>query len=478
MNLKTQAISGLKWTAGAKLGGQIVTWGITLVVMRLLSPSDYGLLAMATVFIAFLLMIAEVGLGPALIQKDEVSPEKLRQAFGIVLIVNTILLLLLNASAQSIAEFFGDQRLVAVLRVLSLQFPVIAFTVIPEVLLQRRLEFRNISLINFSSTITSSLVTLGMAVAQWGVWALVAGSLASCVWKAIAVNWVSPFGQRPIFSWTGMKGLLSFGGNITASRVLWFLYTQADTIIVGRVLGKEILGLYSVAMHLASLPVQRVSGILNQVAFPTFSRFQDDHVTLRRQLLKALALLSFFAFPVMWGISSNANEIVLVFLGVHWVGATLPLQLLALIMPLRMIANFLPSVSDALGHPEIGLQNVIVGCLVMPVAFYVASKWGIVGVAVAWVTVYPLVMLINVRRMLSVAGLGISEAVRAIAPSMLSAIGMYVAVLVAGSILHSNESHGAVLLVKIIVGLASYSILTFAFNRVPLQELARLMRTR
>jgi teichuronic acid exporter len=478
MNLKTQAISGLKWTAGAKLGGQIVTWGITLVVMRLLSPSDYGLLAMATVFIAFLLMIAEVGLGPALIQKDEVSPEKLRQAFGIVLIVNTILLLLLNASAQSIAEFFGDQRLVAVLRVLSLQFPVIAFTVIPEVLLQRRLEFRNISLINFSSTITSSLVTLGMAVAQWGVWALVAGSLASCVWKAIAVNWVSPFGQRPIFSWTGMKGLLSFGGNITASRVLWFLYTQADTIIVGRVLGKEILGLYSVAMHLASLPVQRVSGILNQVAFPTFSRFQDDHVSLRRQLLKALALLSFFAFPVMWGISSNANEIVLVFLGVHWVGATLPLQLLALIMPLRMIANFLPSVSDALGHPEIGLQNVIVGCLVMPVAFYVASKWGIVGVAVAWVTVYPLVMLINVRRMLSVAGLGISEAVRAIAPSMLSAIGMYVAVLVAGSILHSNESHGAVLLVKIIVGLASYSILTFAFNRVPLQELARLMRTR
>jgi teichuronic acid exporter len=444
-------------------------------VMRLLSPSDYGLLAMATVFIAFLLMIAEVGLGPALIQKDEVSPEKLRQAFGIVLIVNTILLLLLNASAQSIAEFFGDQRLVAVLRVLSLQFPVIAFTVIPEVLMERRLAFRSASLISFSSTIASSLVTLALAAAQYGVWSLVIGSLVACSWKAVAVNWVSPFRLRPSFSWNGMRALLFFGGNVTASRVLWFFFTQADTVIVGRMLGKELLGLYSVAMHLASLPVQRVSSILNQVAFPTFSRFQQNKAAVGGYLLKSLAFLSFFSFPVMWGISSSGHEIVLLFLGTQWQGAILPLQLLALIMPFRMLAGFLPSIIDALGHPEISLHNVILGCVTMPLAFYVGCRWGVTGVAFAWVTIYPLVLILNIHRMISVVELRLVDVARAIAPTVLAAAGMYAAVWGTQRILQSSANSGGVLLSKVIVGMIAYAVLTYVLNRRTLLEIARLV---
>jgi teichuronic acid exporter len=478
MTLKTEMISGLKWTAGGKFGGQIITWGITIVVMRLLEPSDYGLLAMASVFVAFLLMMSEIGLGPALIQKVEISTETLNQAFGVILTVNATLLILLNLLAGTIAEFFGDDRLVPIIRTLSLQFPLIALTVIPEVLLQRGLKFRNRSLIDLSSAVVSSIVTLSMALAHYGVWSLVIGNLVGSGLKAVAVNGVSPFLPRPSFSWHGMRDLFRFGGNVTFSRMLWFFFSQADAIIVGRVLGKEVLGLYSVAMHLASLPVQRVSAILNQVAFPAVSRFQGDKDIIRDHLLKVLGLLSLFAFPVLWGISSSADEIVLVFLGHQWERAALPLQLLALIMPLRMQVTFLSSITDGLGRPELGLHNVLLGCLVMPAAFYVGSNWGLTGIALAWVTAYPLVVLFNVRRMIAVMGLRVSEVARTIAPSVLAAGGMYIMVLAAQLICRNVGSRVGALVVQVAVGMISYVVLSYFLNRTAFTSIVRRITTK
>ncbi|WP_336511698.1 oligosaccharide flippase family protein [Candidatus Accumulibacter phosphatis] len=119
-----------------------------------------------------------------------------------------------------------------------------------------------------------------------------------------------------------------------------FFYSQADMFVAGKLLGKEALGFYSVAMHLASLPVQKVSGILNQVAFPAFSKIQNDSATVKLHVLKSVRILSFLSFPVLWGISSIAPEIVQLLLGPKWEPAILPLQILPMIMPLRMISNF------------------------------------------------------------------------------------------------------------------------------------------
>lgn len=476
MSVRAQVLSGLKWTAGAKLGGQIITWGITIFVMRLLSPEDYGLQAMASVFVAFLLMMAEFGLGPALVQTQDVDEFKLRQALGIVIVVNISLMIALNVLAPAIVRFFGDARLLPILRVLSLQFPIIAISVIPDVLLQRKLEFRNRSLIDLSAAVFGSVFTLTLAFAHYGVWALVLGNLFASVWRAAAVNMVEPFPRLPSFSGAGMRSLLSFGGNISIARLLWFFFTQADVLIVGKLLGKEMLGLYSVAMHLASLPVQRVSAIMNQVAFPVFSRFQDDRGNLSGYLLKAVRALSFFAFPVLWGISSTANEIVPLFLGPHWKEAILPLQLLSLMMPLRMVANFLPTATDALGRPDLGLHNVLLASLVMPAAFLIAIHWGIVGVAVAWITAYPLVLIINVFHMLKVIGLKPGELLGAIAPPMGSAAGMYAAVWSVRWWLGADFNQLNTLAAMIATGAFMYAGLTLILNKKGYREVYGLMQ--
>ena len=244
---------------------------------------------------------------------------------------------------------------------------------------------------------------------------------------------------------------------------------------VGKLLGKEMLGFYSVAMHLASLPVQRVSSILNQVAFPVFSRFQHDRENLIRYMIKAMRILSFLAFPVLWGISSTANEIVSLFLGQKWEAAILPLQLLALMMPLRMLANFLPTATDALGRPDIGMKNVFFASLVMPVALLVASQWGIVGVAVAWVTVYPVVLLINYQRSMRAMGLRLRDLLHAIAPAVGSAAVMYATVWGTRWLLGADLSLLTNLLVMIATGVFMYGGLALLFNREGCREMYSLI---
>lgn len=476
MTLKADVVRGLKWTAGAKFGGQLITWGITIIVMRLLEPADYGLLAMASVLIVFMNMVAEAGLGQAMVQSANVSTQEYRQALGIFLIINWAFCLLLNLLAPVVAGFYEEDKLVLVLRVLSLQFLFTPWAIVSEVLLQRRLEYKKRSLIDLSTAIVTSVTTLSLALAHCGVWSLILGNVGATIWRTTLVNRASPFPHWPSFSWTGMRVLLSFGGKVTASRFLWVFFSQVDVVIVGRMLGNDVLGVYSVAMHLASMPVQRVSSILNQVAFPAFARYQhDSREMIAAQLLKALGLIGFVAFPVLWGLSCTAADLVPVLLGPEWTHAVLPLQVLALMMPFRTVVGFLPTVTDAVGRPGVSLQNVLLGCLIMPPAFYIGAHWGIVGVAAAWAIAYPVVLVINTRRMVAVVGLGLADVAREIAPSMLCGATMFAAVWAVQLALKASPDRRAVLAIEVGVGIAAYVLATLAANRGALQGVAAVL---
>lgn len=465
MTLRTQILAGLRWIAGAKFGGQMITWTVTIVVMRVLEPADYGLQAMASVFIGFFLLLAELGLGPALVQKTEISQEKLQQVLGVILLVNCTLFLLLNAAAPAIAAFMGDTRLETVIRILSLQFPLLALAVIPEAQLQRKLDYKLRAMIELGTAMVGSIVTLSLALGGAGVWALILGNLGAVVAKVVVMNIVSPFRHWPSFSLVGMRGLLTFGGSVTTSSILWFVFWQADILIAGKMLGKEVLGHYAVAMHLASLPVQRVSAIINKVAFPAFSRFKEEKQSVSNEVVNAIAILSFFGFPLLWGLSSVAPELIAVVLGEGWSGAILPLQLLAVMMPFRLIIGFLPAVTDALGHPQIGIKNVVLACAVMPAAFYFGSRWGAIGVAAAWVAVYPIVLMINAQRMLRVFELHLSDMFRVVLPAVMASAAMYVAVIGARMVAPASATQTLSLTGMIIAGAATYVATSSLCNR-------------
>jgi O-antigen/teichoic acid export membrane protein len=475
LTLRSQIFSGLRWSGGVRLASQFFTWAVTLVVVRLLSPQDYGLLSMAMVFVGFLTIVAEFGLGPAIVQKKHITDAELRKVFGLVLCIHAVLCVGLALAAPLIASLFAEPRLTLLVRALALVFIISAFQVMPNALLQRRMEFRRRSLNDFVATILGSLTTLVGAMLGWAVWALVAGSFVTQLWKSAGLNVIMPYARWPDLRLGGVRQLLVFGGHLSVANVLWFVFTQADVVIGGRWLGKELLGFYTVASHLASLPNQRVSGIINQVAFPAFARMQNDVARVSANVLKGVRILGFVSFPILWGLGSIAPEFVSVVLGDKWQPAVGTLMILAAIMPLRMIANFVPNALQGIGRSDIVLQTVAFATVVAPLCFFIGVHWGLVGLSLGWVAAVPLIFLFSMGRGLPTLGLGMPALLRAMLRPAAAGVIMVLTVTFARFLLAPWISGPWLLLVLCATGVASYILGSLAVNREGVHEAKALL---
>jgi len=476
VSLRARVLSGLFWVGGTRLVGQMLTWGITIVVIRLLTPGDYGLLAMATVFMGFLSLMAEAGLGPALTQAPKVDDQTLRRIFGVVIFVNCTLFALQFGTAPLVAKFFDEGRLVPIIRVLAINFLIHIFTVVPGALLMRKLDFRRVSMIQLAGSILGSLTSVVLAIEGYGVWALVVSSLVSSAVHMIAVNVVAPYLRWPEFSLQGTRRLILVGSQVTGARTLYFIYSQADVFIGGRIFGKDLLGFYSIALHLASLPVQRISSIVNQIAFPAFAEAQHDARAVTWHMLKGIRLLSFLSFPVLWGISSIAPDIVAVLLGSKWESAIVPLQVLPLVMPVTILSPFLNTAFQGIGKSYIVLRNAMTACVILPAAFWIGAHWGLLGMSVAWLIGFPLVFYLNLRRMLPLVGLRVSSVLAAAGWPTLAAGVMYACVATTRYVLVGTVPEAVLMASLIAAGAAAYVATTLATNRSGVREVVELFR--
>jgi len=476
MSFGARVIAALGWTAGGRLVAQVVAWGVTIVVMRILDPTDYGLLAMATVLTGFAGLFASLGLGGAVVHAREIDTATLRGVFGMVIAMNCGLFVVVYFTAPAVAIFFGEDRLTAIIRVIAIQFLVGVIGVIPDSMLARELEFKRRALLELSASIVGAATTLALALAGWGVWSLVYGSLVGATWSAVGLNFIRPFFHLPILAFRRLRELFAFGGYVIMSRMLLYTYLQADMVIGGRFLGKEQVGYYSVGMHLASLPVQRISAILNEVAFPAFARIQDERERVARYLLQSIRLLSLLSFPVFWGIAAVAPEFVRVLLGDKWEPAILPLQLLALLMPIRMIGQLMPPTLQGIGQAKLVARNQLQACVVMVIAFLVGVRYGIIGLSLAWLVAFPLVFLVNLRTWLPVLGMPANQLLGAMARPAVAAAGMFGAVAAARLVDVPAGAHALTFLV--LVGVASYVALSFAINREGVRDLTSLVQGR
>ena len=473
-SLRRKVVHGLFWTGGTRLLAQCATWLITIVVIRLLAPEDYGLLALAGVFVNLLLFISDAGLGAALVQTSNFEEGKPRVIFAAVILLNSAFALLLIVAAPAIASYFSDSRLASVIQALSALFFLSIFAVIPNAILARRLDFRRLSLVSMAAALCGGVCTLSLALSGYGVWALIIGTLVNSAFNTVALNCITPFFKLPDFSFRGTRKLFVFGGQVTGARVLWQFYSQADVLIAGKMLGQELLGFYSVAMHLASLPVHKLAPVLNEVAFPAFARTEQDS-RLSRHILNSLRLLCFFAVPVLWGISSIAPEIVEVLLGPQWWAALVPLQLLALVMPLNMMGVFLNAAFQGMGQGGVVFRNVLTASLVLPPAFLVGAHWGLLGLGLAWVITLPVVLLINLRRMLPMVGLRFPQVLATAVPATLGGFGMYLAVMLTRYAVEPMQPLLR-LSVLVLVGAMTYCCLSWVINKDGFRELRGLLR--
>lgn len=475
MELGQTVRSGLRWSVGMRLLSQLFTWGITIFVMRILSPGDYGLMALAAVFMEILGLISRMGLGAAIVQKKDLKDEEIDTVFGFSLALSLSICGLLMLIAPIAADFYDEPLLFPILSTLSLVFVFSTFEIIPHSLLLRELSYKKLSLTELSAALCGSVTTLILALLGMGVWALVSGWIMMRATNLVIKWYLRPYFRRPKFSFKGMLPILSFSGQVTISQILRIFSAQASaSLIVGKALGTEMLGFYNVALYLASLPMEKFGGIINQVAFPAFSSIQDNVELVGRHFLKAVRIQSFIAFPIFWGISSVAPEIIGVVLGQKWMQAALPLTLLSLVVPFRMVRNLMSPTLRGLGRADVDLQNQLVATVFLPVSFIVGVNWGLLGVSLVWVLVFPAVFLINILNFVKVIQIQASDIFKSMGVPLI--LGLIMMLMVNGTevlILDSLNIHLRLLL-QVAIGVITYTSLSYVFNRENFIEVYRM----
>lgn len=476
MDISDKVISALRWATIARFGAQLISWCVTIFVIRILTPEDYGMIAMVAVVTSFLVLINSLGQDAVLVQRPNLSDDERQRIFGIVVTINLAFFAILQLGATTIAEFYSEPRLVDLIRVLAFQFVVLIFETLPLARLEREMHFKGRSIVDLVSALMASVCTLVLALAGYGVWALAWGTLLTVTTRTIGLYMVSPSIVWPKFSLTGLRSVLSFGGFVSADRALWFTYSESDKFIGGKIMGTEPLGIYAVAHHLASLPIYKLMGIINAVAFPAFSYANANSDRVGEYLIIATRVLCTVAFPVFFGMSAVAPELVMVLLGEKWIEATVALQLLALVMPLRMLANVFSPTMFGIGRPEVSARNNFIAVLILPVMFIIGAQWGIAGLSMAWVVGFPLLFLVFVTT--SCAQIKVPTSIyllQLLWPLLLSAA-MYGVVTLTRSMLPDLDNTILRLVLLIMIGAGFYAAAVSIFHREGVRDLMDVAR--
>ena len=474
-SFRDQVRSAVIWRSGTQIFGQLVAWGSTFLVIRILAPSDYGLYAMTAVVLNLLSLMNGYGLANALIQRREVTPHLLRQLFGMLIVLNGALALIQFAAAPLIADYYGQPVVATMLRWQALIFLTNPFLALGYAILSREMDFRRQARVNIVSALIGAAASLGGALGGLGVWTLVVAPIAMFGSRAAGMALAARVLIWPSFDFRGALDIAGFGGMVALTGLLWFVQTQADVIIGGRLLDPHALGLYTTALFLAQIFVNKVVPPLNEVAFSAYARVQDDPVAFAAGFLKSVRVIALLALPFCLGLAATAEPLVTVALGEKWSAAAPLLRLLALAMPVMTLQVLFAPATNAVGRPGIATRSAALGAVLVPLAFVVGIRWGATGLAAAWLVAYPVVTAITAAWSLPAIGVRARELGQAILPPVLAGTAMALVVTLADRFAVGLPSLPRLLLL-VSVGAAIYLGWLTSFARPRLAEMLDMVR--
>ena len=331
-------IFGFAWTSLTKWLTQVVTWASVFYAARLLSPADFGIVEMAGFVAIIAQVLAEFGLGGAVMQMRQIGKREQGQLHTVSLGFGLLAAGVSYAAAPFMADFFHQPELKALVMWNSLGFIVMSIQVIPQGLLQRELDYRRISLIEAGQAVVQAVLLVVCALAGYQYWSFLVAAISGRV-LAASLAW---YWQPVHFAWPHLaeiRAALRFGVDVALARLSGSLMLQSDGFVIGRVLGNAPLGTYRLAINLASAPAEKVAQLVMRVTGPLFASLQDDRSQLTRYFLALSDVLMIVLAPLTVGFVVTAPELIAVALGPKWGATVEPARWLAVYMSLRSLAT-------------------------------------------------------------------------------------------------------------------------------------------
>jgi teichuronic acid exporter len=422
---------GILWIGTFRWTAQVLSWVSTLVVIRFLSPADYGIIGMALTWIGLATVISELGLGSAIIALPKLSDDEAAQLHAVAISAGGVVALVSLAATPLIATFYREPLLTAVVPVLSILFVLESIRTVPVALLARGLQYRSVAVIDFSRSVGSTVCVLVLAVLGWGYWALVAGTLAgTAVASAWALHIKHPGLAMP--RWRDLRLALEYSRDLVVNRIAWQLYVNADYVLVGRLLGVQPLGYYAVARNLAALPGEKLGNVVTAATAPFFASIQSDATALRHYFLRVTSVMCMVLHPLLIGFLLVADLAVPLVLGSHWSPAVPALRILVLYAAVHAVTTLLQQVLVVTGNTRTVMWSALIALVIMVPAFLLGIRLrGIEGAALTWVAAFPLVIALPLRAALRATGVSISRYLQAWLPALEGVAAMAAAVVFA-----------------------------------------------
>jgi teichuronic acid exporter len=417
----------LAWRAAGDWSSQIFSWVSLLVVVRLLTPADFGIVGMAVILLPYLRYISEFGIPRAIITLRDLSEDQIAQLNTIALMLGFACFVIASALAKPISLFFRTPRLAPVVIVTCVALIPLGGRAVSEGLLSKEMQFRLLSWFDATNAIVAAIATLALAALGFGYWALVLGNLLGISVRTVLILRARPH-RYALPRLDTVREPLRFGWHVLVSMVALNSYQRLDNVTAGRVLGQSALGFYGMAWNLANVPLEKVTSLVTFVIPSYLAAVQKDPPALRRYVRTLTESLALATFPATIGLGLVARELIPFAFGHKWEGVVVPLQVLSVYAAFRSVVALLSKVLTAVGNARYIMWNDLAALVMLPTAFYIGSHWGIAGIAWGWVAAYPLVAFPLYWKTFKTIGMETGEYIRALRPALDGSIAMVVLV--------------------------------------------------
>ena len=472
-SLKIKTVKGVAWTSVDQVANLGLSFIIGVILARILSPGDYGLLAMIAVFNAIAMAFLDSGFGNALIRKPDLTENDNSTAFYFNIIAGIIMFGVIWLISPFVAAFYKKSILTQLLRVEGIILILSSFKIVQNSQLSRALNFKAKTIINVSSNILSGLVAIIAAYKGFGVWSLVVQHITSGIVQLVLLWLISPWRPKGKWDKTSFKYMWGYGSKLLASGLLDTVYRNIYPIIIGKLFSAADLGQYTRAQGYAQLPSQGLTSVIQQVTFPVLSQIQEDETRLGDCYRKMLRFTAFLVFPVMVGMAVLAYPLVVVLVTDKWAQCVPYLQILCFALMWYPIHAINLSLLQVKGRSDLFLKLEIIKKAITTIAIFCSVSFGIIGICVGSVCTSVICLAINTIYTGKLINMGFFRQMRDLSPTLLLSLAMGALVFFATNPLSSNPFK---LLVGIPAGIVFYLLSAKLFHMPELKEAISILK--
>ena len=471
--LKQATTKGLFWSSVERFSNQGVQFVFSIILARLLSPSDYGIIAMVTIFFAVAQSFVDSGFSNALVRKTDRVEEDLSTCFYFNIGVGIIAYIVLFLIAPLVANFYNQPILSPIIRITGLEVMLNSLCVVQQALFTIKIDFKSQAKITLSATVISGIVGILLAYQGYGIWALVWQGIASSIVRMGLLWLMSKWRPRTGFSKSSFNYLFGYGSKLLASGLLDTIYNNIYPIVIGKFYNPAQLGNYSRALGWAQLPSANITSILQRVTFPVLSAIQDDTLRLQNSYRRLLKLSAFIVFPLMMGLAAIASPLIRVILTAKWDGCVLYLQILCFALMLYPIHAINLNLLQVKGRSDLFLRLEIIKKIIGVVILIITIPLGITAMCLGMVFSSIICLIVNTYYTSRFIDVGLLTQLKDLRIILINSLVMGGGIYILTSFI---DIEGLKLVMGIVIGFLLYFIGSFYFSKAELQEVISLIK--